>query len=48
MKKFIPLLVVIALVLTIIVITRNNPVWASPDAVTGGVNSPLKIIKDHY
>jgi hypothetical protein len=45
MKKYIPLLVVIALVLTIIGISRNNPVWASHDSLKGGVDSPLKIIK---
>jgi hypothetical protein len=44
MKKYIPLFVVIVLVLSVVVITRNNPAWASPDSVAGA-NSPLKIIK---
>ena len=42
MKKYIPLLVVIALVLSVIGISRY-PVWASPK-VSGSVNSPLKTL----
>jgi hypothetical protein len=43
MKKYIPILVVIALVLSIIGIARANPVWASPNAA-GGVKAPLKTL----
>ena len=42
MKKYIPILVVVALVLSIIGITRGNPVWASPNAA--GVKAPLKTL----
>jgi hypothetical protein len=45
MKKYIPILVVIALVLSIIGIARGNPVWASPKVSTG-VNAPLRTLID--
>ncbi len=43
MKKYIPILVVIVLVVTVLGITRNNPVWAGPSS--SGANAPLKVIK---
>lgn len=43
MKKFIPVLIVFALVLTVIGLTRNSSVWAGPSA--SGANAPLKVIK---
>jgi hypothetical protein len=43
MKKYIPVLVVIALILAVIGIARGNPVWASPKSVSGA-NSPLKTL----
>jgi hypothetical protein len=43
MKKFVPILVVLVLVLSIIGIAKGNPVWASPKLTTG-VNSPLKTL----
>jgi hypothetical protein len=43
MKKFIPILIVIVLVVTVLGLTRNNPVWAGLSA--SGANAPLKVIK---
>ena len=40
MKKYIPILVVVVLVLSIVGIARGNAVWASPQA-SAGVNAPL-------
>lgn len=40
MKKYIPILVVVVLVLSIVGIARGNTVWASPQAAAG-VNAPL-------
>ena len=40
MKKYIPVLVVVILVLSVIGIARGNPVWASPDSI-GSVKAPL-------
>jgi hypothetical protein len=40
MKKYIPILVVFILVLSVIGIARGNPVWASPKSTTR-TNSPL-------
>jgi hypothetical protein len=40
MKKYVPILVVIVLVLSVIGIAKGNPVWASPKS-TAGANSPL-------
>jgi len=41
MKKYIPILVVLVLVLSTIWITRGNPVWASPKSAAG-LDAPLK------
>jgi hypothetical protein len=50
MKKYKLLLVVFILVLSIVGIARNNPVWASPKPPAGtnssGVNSPLLTLKN--
>jgi len=43
MKKYIPILVVVFLVLSIIGVARGNPVWASPKA-SAGFNAPLKTL----
>jgi len=45
MKKYIPILVVIVLVLSIIGVARSNPAWASPKASVG-VDAPLKTLID--
>jgi hypothetical protein len=50
MKKYKLLLIVFFLVLSIVGIARNNPVWASPKPPAGinssGVNSPLLTLKN--
>jgi hypothetical protein len=43
MKKFVPILVVVLLVLTVIGLSRFSSVWAGPSA--SGANAPLKVIK---
>jgi hypothetical protein len=43
MKKYIPVLVVVVLVLSIIGVARSNPVWASPNAAAG-VKAPLRTL----
>ncbi len=43
MKKYIPILIVVALVLTIVGLSRNSSVWAGPNA--NGANAPQKVIK---
>jgi hypothetical protein len=43
MKKFVPILVVIVLVLSVVGIARLNPVWASPKS-SAGIKSPLKTL----
>jgi hypothetical protein len=43
MKKLIPVLIVLALIVTVIGLTRNSSVWAGPSA--SGANAPLKVIK---
>jgi hypothetical protein len=45
MKKYIPILVVIVLVLSIVGIARGNSVWASP-AASAVVKAPLKTLID--
>jgi hypothetical protein len=43
MKKYIPVIVVLVLVLSVIGIAKGNSVWASPKSAAG-VNSPLKTL----
>jgi hypothetical protein len=43
MKKYLPIMVVLVLVLSIIGIARGNPVWASPKSSLGA-HSPLKTL----